>query len=270
MKPKFSSGIFLNITSLDRKKWREDIRFIKFLKGVQHVEVWLEEIEINLSDLKFLKKELKKYRIIVHAPFINLSLVSSHQDINETTVEILKKTINKAYFLGSKITTIHAGGYPLFMNKQEVKNIFIKNYSKILNYAKKKKIEIDLENISKNKTTQISYPVKLAEMNSIKKLIPEIKFTLDVGHCIQNNDNSFLSFIKKNFNRINNIHIHNAETDKQAHFGLNYKGDFNWRPFLDNLVKIGYDGFLTVEILEKDEIKKSWNLLQTKLEEYKK
>lgn len=265
MKPKFSLGIFLNITSLDRKKWQGDIKFIESLKDVGHIEIWLEEMKIKQSDLKFLKKELKDYKIIIHAPFISLSLISSHEKVNRATIEILKKTMDEAYFLGAELITIHAGSYPLFMDKKEVEYVFKKNYSEILNYAKKKKIKIDLENISKTKTTKISYPTTLAEMSSMKKAVPAIKFTLDIGHCVQNNDNSFFSFIEKNFNRINNIHIHNAKANERAHFGLNQKGDLNWEVFLEKLIKIGYHGFLTLEILERKDIEKSWYLLYNKI-----
>ena len=43
-------------------------------------------------------------------------------------------------------------------------------------------------------------------MTTLVNLLPKVRFTLDIGHCLQNEDD-FLPFIKKHSSRIENIHL---------------------------------------------------------------
>ncbi len=255
----FKKGLFLNLTSYNKDKWEEYINFLNKFNGLDFIEIWLEENDLNIREIEWIKKKLSNYEIIIHAPFINLTLISTHKEVNKASINILKKTIDIAVRLRSKVVTIHAGSYPLFLSKNEVRKTFIENFQQIIKYAANK-MSIAIENVSLKKTTQISYPVLLNELSKIKSFIPDINFTIDVGHCVQNND-SFLKFLKNNKNSIKNIHLHNAIKNGQAHFGFQKKGDLNLEEFIIFLKKINYNNFLSLEILEKEDIKNSWDLL---------
>ncbi len=256
----YSKGLFLNITSKNKKDWGKDIDFIKRLKGVSHLEIWLENIYLPKSDIESIKKELFNYKLIVHAPFINLSIISNHREINEASINILKITIEQSIKLNARLITIHAGAYPLTSDKEEIYELFAKNFKALLDYSKGR-IPIAIENISRNERAQISFPVLTSELNKLNKFIPKINYTLDIGHCIQNDDNFSNFLVKNNNNHIKNIHLHNAIMGGRAHFGLNKSGDLKLDKLLELLSKIKYRGFLSLEIIDRENIKESWGLL---------
>lgn len=259
MKTPFKKGLFLNITSRNRALWAKDIKNLNNFKFLDFVEIWMEETDLSTDKICWLKKTLSRYEIIIHAPFINLSLISLHAPINKSSIEIIRKTIDFGVQLGAKVITVHGGAFPLFLERSTVRKIFVKNFKRLMSYARNK-IEITVENISIQKTTQISYPVLLDELLEIKSLIPNINFTLDVGHCIQNDDD-FVNFLMKNKKHIKNIHLHNAKKNGSAHFGFNKSGDLKLQKFLKRLKDINYPNFLSLEVLDKQDLKKSWKML---------
>lgn len=260
MKTPFKKGLFLHITSHNRKSWSKDIENFCNFQFLDFIEIWVEEVNLNVDEISWLRKKLSPYEIIIHAPFINLTLVSIQRSINEATIDILKKSIDIGRQLNAKVITIHGGAFPLFLDQKMVKKIFVSNFQQLMNYAKDKKIEIAIENISMKKTTQISYPVLLNELSDIQSSIPNINFTLDVGHCIQNDD-AFAEFLVKNKKYIKNIHLNNAIKKGSAHFGFNRKGNLQLQNFINILRDIDYSNFLSLEILNKQDIKESWELL---------
>lgn len=264
MSTQFSKGLFLRLISPRKSIWRKEVQKIKAFKNLNHIEIWVEELDLlNDEEINWLKKELSDYELIIHAPFINLSIVSSHYGINKASIDVLKKTIDISKKLKAKLITTHAGAYPLFLNEDNVRKKFIKNFKEIIKYSANE-IPITIENISMRKSTQISYPVLLNELSKIKQEIPEIKFTIDIGHCVQNNDN-FSDFLVENVDSIKNIHLHNATKKEKAHYGFQKDGDLDSDNFLRLLEKIRYSGFLSLEILEKEDIEKSWKILNNKL-----
>lgn len=259
MPAQFKKGLFLHIVSKDKKKWSKDIKKLAGFKYLDFVEMWIERIDLNSQEIAWLKQKLSHYEIIIHAPFINLTLVSAHDPINKATMDIFKKTIDTAEQLGAKIVTMHAGSFPLFMSISKARRMFAANFQQLMDYAEKK-VSIAIENISAVKNTQISYPVLLGELTEIKQLIPNIVFTLDAGHCVQNNDD-FEKFLKINKKQIKNIHLHNAIKGGYAHFGFNKQGDLNLCEFIDLLEKNKYNNYLSLEVLGERDIKESWNIL---------
>ena len=255
----FKKGLFLHIVSHDKREWARAIKGLGCFSGLDFVEVWLEEVDLSVGEIVWLKQRLAPYEIIIHAPFINLTLVSSHRSINSATIGILRKTIDIGVKLGAKVATMHAGAFPLFLDQRAVREIFVANFRPLMNYAKGK-IQITVENISMKKSTQISYPVLLDELEDIRTPISEINFTLDVGHCVENGD-EFAGFLTKNKSRIKNIHLHNAIQKGGAHFGFNRPGDLNLKDFIKLLKDIGYSGFLSLEVLGERDVKESWKML---------
>ena len=77
----YSLGVFFNIFNKNKKDWEKQIKFINSLNGVEHIEVLIEEISLTKKDVDILKKMLKNYRIIIHAPFMDLTLLSPHKEI---------------------------------------------------------------------------------------------------------------------------------------------------------------------------------------------
>lgn len=259
MTENFKKGLFLHITSKDTRQWEKDIKSLSNFKRLDFVEIWVEEINLEVAEIKWLKEALSDYEIVLHAPFINLSLVSSHDSINSASVLILKKTVDLAVSIGAKLITVHGGSYPLFQELADTEKRFVKNFNDLMNYAKGKVI-ISVENTSVQKTTQISYPTHLNDLDRIKPSIPTIKFTLDIGHCIQNGDD-YVNFIKLNNDQITNIHLHNAIRGGSAHYGFQRDGGLNLSEVISVLREIHYSKYLSLEILENKDKIKSWDML---------
>ncbi len=259
----FKKGLFFHLTSSDRGHWLKQKEFLANFQQVDFLELWMEFLDLSSDDIDFLKNELQDYEFIIHAPFINLTLMSIQQKINNSSLDIFKRTIDLAVELDASLITFHGGSYPLFLQEDEVLDLFVQNFQELMNYAKGK-IGITIENISNKRTTQISYPVFLSELEKIQKFLPNINFTLDVGHCTQNQDD-FIDFLTQNCDKIKNIHLHNGHFGGKAHFGFNKQGDLDLGNFLDLLKKIGYKNYLSLEVLGEQDIEKSWELLLEKL-----
>src|SRR3972149_9550294 len=101
----YSLGVFFNIFGKDKKDWEKQVNFINSLDGVEHVEVLLEDTSLNNKQIRILKELLQNYRIIIHAPFMDLTLLSPHQEIVKTTISIFKKAIKIGKALNAETMT---------------------------------------------------------------------------------------------------------------------------------------------------------------------
>lgn len=255
---KFSLGIFLNISNNDRKEIGEKIKFIKTISGLNHIEIW-SEADLNQEDIDWLKNELSDYELIIHGPFTALSLVSGHELINQATIEVYKKFIDQAIALNVKLMTVHTGRYPNYYNSSKATEIFNKNFQQLLSYSGNN-IILTVENMQIEKGAQNGFP-SLEELNNISKLIPNLNYTLDIGHCLRNGED-FYQFIRQNQNKIKNIHLHNGAKNGKDHYGLQYSGDLDLKFFLNFLNEINYQGFLTVEVLTNEDKIESVKLIR--------
>lgn len=246
----FNLGIFLNIFSNDKAELQPKINFIKSISGLGHIEIW-SETNLSQDTIDWLKKELSIYQIIYHGPFTALSLTSSHDLINQASIEVFKKYITQAIKMGAKLMTVHTGKYPHYFEYQKAINTFIENFSKLLLHADNQ-IQLVTENMTYGHGAQIDFP-SLKDLNYISNIKSDINFTIDIGHCIRSNED-YYSFIKQNRVKIKNIHLHNASYQNQKdHFGLQLPGDLNTKKFINFLNEINYQGFLTIEVLTEED-----------------
>ena len=256
---KFSSGIFLDIFYDDRLDLQRKIDFIKNIPGLRHIEILIETI-LSLDTILWLKDQLSGYKIIVHGPFTGLCLISGHNEIRQTTLNIYKKYIDLSVTLGAKLITIHTGKYPVYFNPQIATDLFLKNFSELISYANNK-IILTTENMPGKKGAQIDFP-SLLELEKIYKNLPKTTFTLDVGHCLETGED-FYSFILKYKNQIKNIHLHNAVKNGKSHYGLQHLGDLDTKKFINFLNEINYQEFLTIEVLSNEDKIESAKLIQS-------
>ncbi len=255
---KYSKGVFLNIVSKDKNNWKRQIDFINSLLNVNHVEVWIEE-NLTVSELKFLKSLLKNYEILIHGPFVHLSLISPHREIREITIKLYLRTLKIAEVLGAKLVTFHCGTKTKFTSKETSAKLLVQNFKKVRKYYKRK-LTFTIENLPMEKRgVQIHYPSSLKDLAYLKNLLPRLNFTLDVGHAFQGGEglNEISKFLKKYKNSILDIHLHDATLKGKAHLALG-KGDLNFNKFFQILNKVGYTGYISLETISNEDTKKSW------------
>ena len=253
----YSKGVFLHLPRY-KKNLKKEVDFINSLPNVNHVEVWIEE-NLNLSDLGTLRSFLKKYEILIHAPWINLSLISPHSEINKITIDLYLQTLKIAEDLGAKLVTFHCGDAIIFIPKEKIAEILIQNFRKIKNQYKGK-TAFTIENVSgKRRGPLISYPVFPKDLIYLKKKLPWLNFTLDVGHALVSGKglDPISKFLKEYKNSILNIHLHDAILGGEDHLALG-KGDLDFNKFFKVLKEINYTGYISLETVAREDTRKSW------------
>lgn len=254
---KYKKGIFLYLLK-DKGNLKKQINFINSLKNVNHLEVSIEE-DLSQSELKILKSYLKKYEIIIHAPWIDLNLASPHQEIREITVKLYLKTLRVADTLKAQLVTFHCGGSTIYESKEITLEAVIRNLKKIKN-AYKGKVAFTVENVSAvPRGPQISYPGFPEDLIYLKKRVPWLNFTLDIGHVFKGGKNlrSISDFLKKYKNSILDIHLHDAILKGKDHLALG-KGNLDINKFFHILNKFNYTGYISLEVISNEDIQKSW------------
>lgn len=255
-----SFGAFLNIISNDRDAIEQRISFLKKLNKLGHIEVWLEYGEWTLDDAKWLKEKLAGYEIIVHAPFISFSFVAMNTVINEASLVALQEAVKHVEILEGKVMTVHVGRKPLYITDEEAREIAIPYLERLAEFIDGR-FELAIENLPASTGTSLRYPIKLNELELIMKRVPRLVSTVDIGHCLQNEDD-YKDYFENNIDKILNVHVHNAFTKGKAHFGFHKEGDLDLDKFIKYLNELNYKNYFTFEILGDEDIVKSWKKLQ--------
>jgi len=252
---KYSIGLFLDIFTDKESEWLDSLEFINSLNGVEHLEILPEYIPSN-KEFNFFFNLQEQYRFIIHAASLDLTVLSPHKVINSASLSILKKSYQFGLDIGAEVFTVHAGFMPKFWKKERVK----KNIANMVTELQKNGgIPICVENLAEKWSIQIPYPCTLEHIEDISRIT---NLTIDVGHLLKSGTDPY-SVIKKYRDKICNIHLHDA-VEGQDHMQLG-TGDLDLDKLLLVLDKINYDGFLSIEVVGRNEIRNSWMTLLKKL-----
>jgi sugar phosphate isomerase/epimerase len=256
----FSIGSFLYAITRDRNKLAKQLAFLKNLGGIQHLEVWLERGDWTEEDSRWLRKEMGDLDCIIHAPFINFSLVGTHQNILKASLEGLKRAVDLSEILQAKVITIHLGRQPIYMSTEEAYEIASAYIENLLEYTTDK-IKLSVENLPAKGGSSTRYPTMLEDIEKLLNRFKDLFATVDIGHCILNND-QYIPFFEKYSDRIVDIHLHNAKAGGGDHYSLQAKGDLDIEDFFELLKKVKYKGYITLEVLKDNEVAESWAMLK--------
>lgn len=257
----FSLGAFLDVTTRDETELKKRIAFLKSLNNLEHVEIWWELEDVSEKFIKIIETELKGYQIIIHAPFINLSL-AGHRDVNNATVAVLQKVYDIGVRLKAKVFTVHAGAKSFFQSEDETSALLVESLEKLRTVDS---LICTLENMpDSQKATSATIVYSLLELDKVLSRLPKFGITLDIGHVIQNKEQEWQEWFKTHKQRIQDIHLHGAEFGGKAHFSLG-KGDLDCSQLIQLLYSEGYSNFVTQEVVGREEIFNSWQFLQTVL-----
>lgn len=269
----YSRGVVLDLNQEinNRTSRQKEINWLKEnLAGLEHVEISSESTDWSAKDSAWFKKQLRDWRIIVHAPYINLSLVSEKLEIREVSLELLCRSIYFAVQLGAEVVTFHAGSRPSWILPIKIEQFFTE-YSRRLSRYVNGRLDLALENMIARRASYLwPYPDSLEELGKIIAAAAvneeNIRFcTLDIGHCIRNSED-WEKFLLANSTRVRNIHLHNARSTGSDHYGLQLPGDLDFAALKDVLPKVDYDGFLTLEMFDHGDLEASWKILINELQ----
>ncbi len=253
----YSIGVFLNIFTPDTDDWIGQIKFIRSLSGVEHVEVLLEYPYLTNQHIEILKKNLSGYRIIIHAPFMDISLLSPHEALAQTSLAILQHAGKVGEKLSAELMTIHAERYPCFWEQAYAEDILMKRLQTL---ARSISYPVSLENLSLGGAAQIPFPTTPKQIISCSQKLPSnCGMTVDTGHLLKDNFpvNPTIRGVKE---KLKNIHLHDGKKGA-AHLKLG-TGDLSLPDLISLLEDIRYKEFLTIEVVGENEIRDSWQTLR--------
>ena len=185
---KMSIGAFLNFTSFEPESWLSQLREIDRMAGIGHIEVWLEWMPTDKYELAVVRSVLCGQRIIIHAPFIGLSIASPWRELRSISLARIIECCKIAEAVEAELVTIHPGLVPTYEDSQSVLDTVAASYEKIRDAAGD--VGVALENMFTGYGVCVNAAARTDDLLYISSIISDIKLTFDVGHSIQNNEDS--------------------------------------------------------------------------------
>lgn len=254
----FSVGVFMNIKDGTTEEITGEIERVNQMEKVNHVEIWREANNISPEADQLIRQLRDNYKIIIHAPFITVTIASGHSVLNKSSVALLQKYYDWGQEIGAKVFTIHGGHKPFFQSSETDISLISESMSAI---KTDDSLKCTLENMPAEKKFSTA-PNSLTNLNELEKavnLLPNFGYTFDIGHVLQNNE-EWRDWFIRNIDRIYNIHLHDGFRAGKAHLPLG-TADLNCADFFQFLVDHNYSKFVSLEVVGDEEIKKSWEYL---------
>jgi len=250
----YKKGAFLNIVSLQPAEWERRFKDVERLPFRDHLEIWLEYIP-SRGERAALKGILRDSELIIHGPFIHLSLVSHIPAVAKLTARRLEEAIDLAADLGASVITFHAGTYPVFEDRRRALETLAERF---LPFVSLTSPVVTLENMPVRAGGAARECLgRLEDLEEFQKLVPDTRFTLDVGHCLQNEDDPML-FITRNFERIEDIHLHDGRAGGKSHLRLGL-GTLDLKSLIETLIGVEFHRYVSLETLSASDTKASWD-----------
>jgi sugar phosphate isomerase/epimerase len=252
----FKQGAFVNLLTPGSTEWKNTLDTLDRFPALDHVELWLEYIPKG-TEIKEIRSAFQGIELIVHGPFIHMSLLSHISEVVSVTEKRFNSTLDFASKVDARVVTFHAGSYPLFEAKTDALE---KLASRFEPFTRIKDPIPTLENMPIKSHGTVKEPIgKLSDYDEILKLLPGLRFTLDIGHCLQNEDD-FVCFLRKHSSRIENIHLHDGIPGGSGHLRLG-RGALDLNRFLDTLSAVSFDKFVSMETISIEDTRSSWKTL---------
>lgn len=241
--PTVSVGAFINLLYRAPDRWESDFRSLQQFVSPDHVEIWAEYLPTQAERAR-LQRMLGGLPILVHAPFIHLSLASHLSKIRALSKQRCEKAIDLARYLGAKAVTLHGGSYPF----HESRTVAIHRVAESVGeWASNGEVIVAVENMPQKAGTTHEAVDSLTELAMIKTLVPNVHFTVDIGHCIQNGE-EFSAFFRMHADNIVDVHLHDAVRGGRGHLAAG-QGELDI-PLLRSVLGVAnYTKFVTIETL---------------------
>lgn len=260
-----SLGAFLNITGFEPEAWLRQLREIDRLGRIGHIEVWLEWMPTDKIELAAVRSIISSKRILVHAPFIGLSIATSWKELRSISIARIIECCRIAEAVEAELVTIHPGLVPVYEDPRSTLDIVAASYEQIRDAAGD--VDVALENMFTGHGVCVNAAARTDDLLYISSVVSEVKVTLDVGHALQNNED-YLGFLVNNASLISNVHLHDATIGGRAHMRLG-DGSLNLANLLQACMSSNYDKFIGLETLTADDTQSSWRTVQDQLNRIK-
>jgi sugar phosphate isomerase/epimerase len=199
--------------------------------------------------------ESRRLGVSVHASFWDLNLASHHRELWELSLKQIKRSIDACRSLGGEITVVHFGKCPIpdvreFL--EGTKQRYREFISNCLPYARERGVTLALENAGRDLR---SYPPTVEELKQLVLETEGIKVTLDIGHAHlverrtgkRATGSAIAEHIRNLREHLAHIHVHDNRGRLDDHLPPG-DGEINFKPAVEALREIKYDGFLIAEL----------------------
>jgi L-ribulose-5-phosphate 3-epimerase len=252
-----SFGAFVNITEDDVDSWQRQFDQLQQLGDRRHIEIWLEDVAAVKKRMKEVVELFRGEQVIVHAPFVGLSLVSPWSDLRSISRERLIEAIDVAGELTARVFTVHPGEVPVMEPQEAVLDRAAESYTQLERRAGD--MVVTLENMPDRRTAKREGIVSGRNFTELLDRIPTMKFTLDIGHALQNGDRYDL-FLGNHAAAVANIHLHDGIKGGAGHLALG-RGELNIDNFFSFIRAVNYQGFISLETLGFADTELSWKMV---------
>jgi len=181
----------------------------------------ISKVMKNIADLE----ESYNLPLTLHAPFIDINLMSYNHKLRSLSEREIQKSIFWANKLGIPIVTVHMGAFPFgFEYKSE--DYFIRKFYKygvsalknLYEFADDLNIRVGVENLH---YVQGKFPKTPEHFDILLRDIPELKITFDLAHAYTISETIAWDILKQYSKNIINIHVSDVDkTTKKHHIGI--------------------------------------------------
>ncbi|MDP3036073.1 MAG: sugar phosphate isomerase/epimerase [Methanobacteriaceae archaeon] len=214
--------------------------------------------EYPLNEVKCEIFESYTIKTTVHSPISDMNLASPNESIRKASIEQVKKSINLANKLNANIVVVHPGQVPFLARifQEKIIDNNFKSLSECADYADAMGIKMCVENMPDME----GYLFK--DINHLNNLVGDLGvfMTLDVGHA-HNTGFSTEEMVKSD--RLRHIHLSDNDGSFDNHEALG-KGTIDFDNLVENINKINYNGVLTIEVKNREEVLESLRFLKNK------
>lgn len=230
---------------------KEILNYLESIK-VEYCEIIREypydSVDVDLVNSYNLKTS-------VHAPLSDMNLASLNESIRKASIEEIKNSMDLASKIDASIVVVHPGQMAFLARKFEEKGIqnSLNSLKECSKYADELGIEMCVENMPDMEG------LLFKNIKDLNDLVQEIgtSMTLDVGHA----HNMGYSVQEMLVHDIGHIHLSDNDGSFDNHDAIGSK-NIDFKSLFEGLKKIKYDGILTIEVKEQNEILDSINYLK--------
>jgi len=228
--------------------------------GVESVEIIFDVPhflpEFDMREVKDLRELINLYEleVAVHASIWDINPASHHREVRKLAIAQVKKSIDVCRRLGGEVVVVHPGHCPIREVEELLKGArdrYREFVEECWKHARGQGITFTVENIDR-----ADFPY--STVDEIKQLAEEfdgLGITFDIGHAYlarrregaKAPEKEIVKAIKKAGDHLAHVHIHDNEGLGDDHLPPG-DGDIDFRPIVDVLKSMRYDGQLIVEL----------------------
>jgi len=228
-----------------------------YAKSVNAIEIMLDyplgPLSMTKEQIKFIKDALGSYDfdVLLHAPWAFNNLLVPPTKIFDIFLEEIRFTSEMARNLDSKLVTVHLGNYTVYQ-KKEIDGLVGRAISSLEKISDQDSMVISIENMDIKNGFRRGFPLTTPEIKRVYD--SDLELTLDTGHAFLMGEDPLAVFLKFK-DKIAHMHLHDSAKN-EAHLALG-KGDFRYPEFVKEVMKNGYAGYTSVEVITREDFESS-------------